>query len=193
MAFVHEIQIVSSGFPGQPGFTNLYFDTEVADDHDAQFMAVKACLNEWAHVFPTIWSGQIQSSGRILEASTGLLAVYTAAPSGAVAVSSGGGSDAFGAGVAGLVVSWGTGTINRSRLVRGKTFLVPLANNQYDPDGTLIAGAINYAQNGAQGLIDADVGFGIWSRPRSGAGGLLAPVLTRRVNDRAAFLSSRRV
>jgi hypothetical protein len=193
MAFVHEIQIVSSGFPGQPGYTNLYFETTVGADHDPQFGAVKSMLNQWAHVFPTIWSGAIAASGRVLEASTGLLAAYTTAPSSATAVSSGGGSSSFGAGVAGLVVAWGTGTINRSRLVRGKSFLVPIASDQYATDGTLVAGAINYAQNGAQGLIDADVGFGVWSRPRSGAGGLLAPVLTRRVHNQAAFLTSRRV
>lgn len=192
MAFVHEIQIQSAGFPGQPGFTNLYFATTIGADRDSQFMAVKACLNQWAHVFPTIWGGTIASSGRVMEASTGILAEYSTAPSGAVGVSSGGASDGFGAGVAGLVVSWGTGTVNRGRLVRGKSFLVPIANNQYDNDGTLVAGAINYAQNGAQGLIDAAVGFGIWSRPRSGEGGVLAPVLTRHVTDKAAFLSSRR-
>lgn len=192
MAFVHEIQIKSTGFPGAPGYTNLYFACDILDDGFNQFFAVGDFINTYKALFPAQWQGTIQASGRVLEETTGLLAKFTTCPVELTSPRGGGGSANFGSGVSGLVLAWQTATINRSRLVRGRTFMVPVANDVYDADGTLSAGRIAQATTAAQALVAANVGFGIWSRPVNQAGGKLAPVTGYRVNDRAAFLSSRR-
>ena len=192
MAFVHEIQIQSKGFPGAPGFTNLYFASTIAADHDQQFHAARAFLEGIATGFPGAWSGQIMASGRLLEETTGALGSFTVAPNQDVAAKAGGVNEGFGAGVAGAVIAWGTATINRTRLVRGRTFLVPLTKSAYATDGTLDGGIRGQLDTAAAGLLAANVGFCVWSRPRVGTGGLIAPVLTHRINPNVAFLTSRR-
>lgn len=192
MPFVHEIQIKSSNFPGAPGYTNLYFLTSIGANRDAQFTAVKGFLDSISGVFPTVWSGQIASAGRVLEATTGVLAEFSLAPTTATTPVAGQLGTGYGAGVAGAVLGWNTATVNRGRVVRGRTFLVPMSAGGYDADGTLQSGIIANLGVAAGILISANVGFSIWSRPRLRTGGILAPVLTHRVNDKAAFLSSRR-
>lgn len=193
MAFVHEIQIVSHGYPGAPGFTNLYFASDaLGTGADAQFAAVHEMLANLGGIEPTSWNGAVNPVGRLLEETTGLLGSFTTAPAGALSSVSGNTGSGFGAGVAGLVIGWATATVNRSRLVRGRTFVVPLANNMYEADGTLTTLCIGGANTAAESLISSPNGFCIWSRPRGGTGGKIAPVLSHRVNDRAAFLSSRR-
>jgi hypothetical protein len=70
---------------------------------------------------------------------------------------------------------------------------VPLEAGQYDGDGTINGGTIGTVQDAAQVLIDEEtVDFGIWSRPRAGAGGKFASATSRSVKDQAAVLRSRR-
>ena len=192
MAFIHEIQIRSSGFPGAPGFTNLYFKTTVDADRNDQFTAVKAFLGQLAGGEPSSWSGQIAPNGRVLEETTGRLALFSNAPATALPSVPGVAGANYGAGVAGLVIGWTTATVNRARLVRGRTFLVPVARDIFDADGTLTSSALGQFTQAGNDLIASNLGFCIWSRPRQGIGGVAAVVTSVRVNDKAAFLSSRR-
>lgn len=192
MAFIHEIQIVSSNFPGAPGYTNLYFATDVSSDGAAQFAAAFQFLQGISSFFPASWSGKINPSGRVLEETTGALGRFTTAPVGQRAPVPGGAGGSFGAGVAGAVIGWSSVTINRGRLVRGRTFLVPLAAAVYEENGTLRDDSLGVMTQVGVSLIDSATGFGIWSRPRLGTGGKLAVATSVRVNDQAAFLSSRR-
>lgn len=192
MAFINEIQSKQLGYPGAPGYTTLYFRSSVAGPWGPEFEAVNQFWADVQGVFPVTWSVETPAGGKVLEETTGVLGQYSVSATGAVQLTLGNASGGFGAGVAGAVITWGTGTINRGRLVRGRTFLVPLAAGQYDADGTLTAACMGKLTLAAQNLIAGAAEFGVWSRPRLGVGGLFAPVLTHRVNDRAAFLSSRR-
>lgn len=192
MAFIHEIQIKSLGFPGAPGYTNLYFLANGVGEQDAQFAAAYQFLQELRPVLPNVWSGQIEPNGRLLEETTGALGSFTVAPAASRILTNGLANEGFGSGVSGAVIAWGTGTINRGRLVRGRTFVVPMTRGAYGADGTLEVNTVNNLTAGGVALINAAVGFGVWSRPRLGLGGKFAPALTARVNDRASFLSSRR-
>lgn len=192
MAFVHEVQVQSTGFPGAPGFTNLYFETTIGADRDLQFMSVYAFLLGMSGLFPSTWTGTVQASGRVLEETSGLLAEFSDAPGASIVPVPGVAGGGFGSGVSGLCIGWQTATINRSRLVRGRTFMVPLAAGAYEADGTITAASMTAANGVSQDLVDSGSDFSIWSRPRLGTGGKIAPVTARRVNDRAVFLSSRR-
>jgi len=189
---VHRIVAVSTGFPGAPGYTAFHFALTADSESDGQFHAVKAFLNAVKPYFPGAWSTQIEASGQVLDPVTGTLVTFTAVPGIDAAPITGSASSGFGAGVAGSVIGLNTGTINWTRRVRGRIFLVPLSAGSYQVDGTLTDAWLGDSTAAGNGLMTAAVGFSVWSRPRSGAGGKLAPVTSVHVNDKAAFLSSRR-
>ena len=97
----------------------------------------------------------------------------------------------------GACVTWTTGGIvsgsKGPRRLRGRTFLVPLANACYDTQGTLTP----VAKADIEGFIDDMLqvgGLGIWHRPTSlaAADGTSSSVLSGTVRDKVAYLSSRR-
>lgn len=192
MAFVNEIQCVSTGYPGAPGYSNFYFAGDVTGPWTDDFGALYSFWVALQPLFPTGWNVRIPAEGRLLEETTGALGAFSVNSPATATDKPGTSGSGFGAGVAGAVIGWGTGTINRSRLVRGRTFMVPLSSAQYDADGTLTPTCIGILQSAANGLIASPSVFGVWSRPRLGVGGKFAPALTARVSDRASFLSSRR-
>lgn len=193
MVLVHQIQIRSNGFPGAPGFTTLHFDASLPTFDLPQYDAVKAWLDAVKGIFPVIWSAAIEPAGRVLDEVTGELSSFTGVDATNGAVVTGTGAAGFGAGVAGAVTALSTNTVNRSRKVRGRIFTVPLTSNAYDINGTLTPDVQTILTTAATVLMEAGVGFGVWSRPINGAGGLLGQVTAVRVADRAAFLSSRRI
>lgn len=192
MVLVHQIQIRTSGFPGAPGFTTLAFDASVATFDIPQYTAVKTWLETIKPLFPNLWSAQIQPGGRVVDEATGILSSFTDVDATQGAPVAGVTTDGYGAGVAGAVVGLSTNVVNRGRKVRGRIFAVPLGLMVYDQNGTLKTATITTLTDATTALRDAGVGFGVWSRPRLGLGGKFALVSGVRVNDQAAFLSSRR-
>lgn len=100
---------------------------------------------------------------------------------------------------AGAMIQWETGAVVRGRRLRGRTFLVPLASNAFQADGTLSAATMDDLGDAAE-VITRTTGaqFLVWSRPVRAAGGAITEEgLSRRINsatipDRAAILTSRR-
>lgn len=182
-----------TGLPGLPGYSNFFFDgaatpeslTGVRDDIRAAFSAIAAYLPA---------NTVVSTSGEhaILDEGTGALIDYVAS-AGSVLTVVGTGAGNYSA-PSGAVVNWNTQTVNRGRRVRGRTFLVPLVNNAYDPTGNLATPAIVAIQNFAELLIGAGAEntFGVWSRPENGAGGVFGAATSYRVPDMAAVLRSRR-
>lgn len=107
-------------------------------------------------------------------------------------VLTGGPSVQFGSGVSGACVSWYTDVRINSRKVRGRTFLVPIAAEVWQVDGSLVQENIDILQAASLALINAVVGFGIYTRAGTTTGAAFSPVVAARVSDQAAFLSSRR-
>jgi len=194
MATIVEVQFETIGFPGAPGFTTMYFEgasqeeRDAATDHVTQFMTVAKTA------FPTNWAYQIKPECRVLEDTTGaLLDIHTTSASNDDQVLGLSAGTSFGPGPSGACMSWRTATTNWSRRVRGRTFFVPLAAAMYDANGTLNGGLITALNGAAVTLIAHTEGrFGIWSRPRAGAGGKFALATTGAVKDQAAILRSRR-
>lgn len=192
MTEVALVQFRTIGFPGNPGFTTLA--GVLADGADpAPFVtAARTFMSDVSQVFPTLWSASVEPTVSIVSEGSGALVRYYTPTAAQRAPIQGILGNSFGAGVAGAVVGWTTGEVVRARRVRGRTFLVPLSNQAYESDGTLLFTVITALQDAAQIFINSASGLAIYARPRLGVGGIAAVVLSARVNDKAAYLSSRR-
>ena len=92
-----------------------------------------------------------------------------------------------------LFRSWLTTTPATSRLVVGRTFLVPMGVQAYQSDGTIVDSSRTGLQTAANVLVAATTPtMVVWRRPVGGAGGSVAPVTAARVSDKVAVLKSRR-
>lgn len=93
----------------------------------------------------------------------------------------------------GACVGWQTGGIVNGRRLRGRTFVVPLDGDSYDETGTLSASALGDV-GGFANALQAVGGLAVWHRPTTvgGSDGTSYGVISNRVRDKVAFLSSRR-
>jgi hypothetical protein len=138
------------------------------------------------------------SSGDVIHSSTGHLDSSWSATPNTDTVGTGGG---FIAAPAGFALTWLTTTIvppdassKTSHRVRGRTFIVPIATNSYDSDGTLQSGTMTRVNAAAAALVSAGTGhWNIWHRPsKGGSEGVAAPVTGYEFHDKVAILRSRR-
>lgn len=97
----------------------------------------------------------------------------------------------------GACIGWNTGGIVNGtkgpRRLRGRTFLVPLHAGCYGPDGTIGSTVLPGIQTFANAL-QASGPLAVWHRPSSATAtdGTSYGVISNRVRDHVAFLSSRR-
>lgn len=190
---IFRVQARWSGFTGSPGYSSFYFAGGGGLVSDAQQVAdrVAAGFVEIAQHLPTGVAVQVESDVEVLDSDTGVLSAYQSIdpPAPTVGTRTGSYSAASGA-----VINWNTQDVRFGRRIRGRTFLVPLSNASYDEGGTLSASALTQINDMADTIrgTDLDSEFGVWSRPRNGAGGVFATVTGHRVPDMAAVLRSRR-
>lgn len=182
-------------------FSNFYFDQNVIATPGAiaSANAVRAFFASFAGGYlPMGISVQVMPNVGLIEPETGVLTDEIAVPQPAVV---NGGANTERAAPAGAVVNWKTSTVIEGRRLRGKTFLVPLALNAYDVDGTLKPATGTALQAAAAGLIGSVLAdfrqLVVWHRPvgPKGApktGGSIATVTSSSVSDRVAILTSRR-
>jgi len=190
---VGQVKIRWAGFTGGPGYTTLNFGPGSPDPVDGAAMV--AAADDFAgDLAGLVGDGVTLTAEPEVEwfnEATGVLEDTTSVSPSPTAHT--GTSGAIGPLPSGAVISWTTGGINRGRRVRGRTFAVPLAAVAYQSDGSLSATAVSVLNAAAVSLIGAtDATFGIWSRPRDGAGGAWFPALTGSTPDMAAVLRSRR-
>lgn len=192
-----------SGFLGAPGYSNFHFTTDggfwdggllgdsaqaaadgAASDVQFAFQQVNSYLPSGVQI-------DIESEAEILNSDTGEILGFANVD---VAGVGGGGSSSSWSGASGGVINWRTNDYRFGRRIRGRTFMVPLDGDAYEGDGTLSTGGRGALQDFAEriqlGTGSAD--FGVWSRPRNGAGGVFATVTGFNVPDMAAILRSRR-
>lgn len=190
---VGQVQIRWSDFTGGPGYTTLNFVGGAPDPIDGGYMVDAA--EEFAVIVAERMGNQqhlqVGPEVRWFDPVTGDLEDITGvvpAPS-----SHAGGAGQIGPLPSGACISWNTAGINRGRVVRGRTFLVPLGVLAYEEGGSLSSVTMTNLANAAIALIGADnATFGVWSRPIDRAGGAIFPVTTHHITDQAAVLRSRR-
>lgn len=192
-----------TGFAGAPGYSNFHFTTDggfwdggllgdgaqAAADGAAD--RVRSAFNNMRGILPGDVTIEIQPEAEILNSDTGEIVGFTEVTSGIIpgTTSTGGWSGASGA-----VVNWRTNDYRFGRRIRGRTFIVPLDGSAYEGDGTLSSDGRADVRDFADEMVNGEgsAEFGVWSRPRDGAGGVFATVRSYNVPDMAAVLRSRR-
>lgn len=190
---IHRVTARWTGFIGAPGYTALHFMAGgglISDAQSSVDRARNALLNLEA-ILPTDVRIVMEPEVQEIDESTGVITDFINVEPG---VSIGGGAVGIYSAVSGGVVNWRTNDLRFGRRIRGRTFIVPLASNTYDADGTLTASALNALNAFGDDLVggDLDSEFVVWSRPRDGSGGVAATVVQHSVPDMAAVLRSRR-
>lgn len=192
-----------TGFTGAPGYSNFFFAndagfwdggiigdaTQTAVDNAAH--AVYRAFGAIGSILPADATVQVETEASVLDSDSGELigSIDVSAPESVTGSDAGGYSAASGA-----VVNWRTADYRFGRRIRGRTFLVPLAGSAYQSDGTLTSDALDSLRSFGDRIIEESdpSSFGVWSRPRSGAGGVFATVTQAQVPDMTAVLRSRR-
>lgn len=190
----------TTGYPGAPGYTNMFF-AHTDPPSDAAADAVVAVRLFWETVAASFcqgWNYQILADVAVVESSDGSIDSFIATSPGAQSTfgNAGGYSAASGA-----VVDWLTDGVVASHRVQGRSFMVPLTGAAYQADGTLNTSEVTKFTNAGNALIaGADTIFGVWARPftpkpgdsRPARLGTFHPATAARVPDKAAVLRSRR-
>lgn len=198
MAPILKVKIKWSGFAGGPGYTNLFF-RDIAgtpSQTTADNAALKAgnfCSYVRSHL-PIEAILQVQNDVEVIEETTGELAnVFTVATSPPLP---GEAPSAPYSAASGAVVTWRTAGVRNGRRVRGRTFLVPLANSAYQSDGTLSAAAITSLNTNLANFLapSGSANFGVYARPTSATAtdGIFHQATGFSVPDKVAVLRSRR-
>lgn len=188
---INQLQWVWNGWSGAPGYTSIYVQgsdpvavNDVAHAFDTFLQGVKG-------LFPPNISATGPATYRIINETNGNLVGESALLVPVPNMTGTGGAGM--AAPAGLSIEWLTSVPATSRLVKGRTYLVPISSAVYQADGTLVEVNRTDTQTKAQAFVDTAGGlFVIWRRPVDGAGGSVAEVEAARVNDRVAILRSRR-
>nr|CRY94107.1 hypothetical protein [uncultured prokaryote] len=182
-----------TGFNGAPGYTNFFF-ADAADEVTAESMitSVVAFFSDLQSALPEAVTISVDSEVALIDEASGELESYVNVTSDIPSIT-GAQPGSFSA-PSGAVINWLTNTVNRGRRVRGRTFMVPLANAVYQSDGTISTGYLTDLREAAADMITraAGVPLVVWSRPRGGVGGVAAEVVGANVPDMAAVLRSRR-
>jgi hypothetical protein len=194
---LHRVRVGWTGFPGAPGVSTFYFL-----DGSSALGGLHAFFSDLLFALPTDVNVQVENTGDAILAATGALVGSWAGT--AQTVLTGTQAGAYAAPV-GAVVDWFTGAILDSHRVRGRTFLVPLAGNTYQDDGSIFDSTRIALQGAAESFRSGQASnFVIWHRPFAGSpavgtrparpahDGDYAAVTSAVVPDKACVLRSRR-
>lgn len=189
-----------TGFNGAPGYTNFYFRDFSVSNEPTQAQADAAVARTatfWNNVksrFPTVVTISIQGDVEVVEETTGeMQGVFGVTPPPAHV---GGATSSVYSGPTGMVINWRTAGVRNGRRVRGRTFLVPVATENFATDGTIDATKLASVQSTANDLASqtGTPDLGVWARPTApgATDGQWYPVTSATVPDLAAVLRSRR-
>jgi len=196
VANIYKVQAIWTGWGGGPGYSNFYFRS--GDTLDAELVAMTGAVRSFFASFtlglPTPIAIQVSPVVQQIDPANGHMTAEFAAGTTPAVLAGAGGSN-FSSPV-GACVIWRTSVNLGTRLLKGKTFLVPLSTGAYDVDGTLLLSRVTEIRTAAATLASfttaAGVHLQVWHRPVGGVGGSAADVASSAVNDRSAILRTRR-
>jgi hypothetical protein len=159
--------------------------------------ALHAMYTALASRLPANMTWSILPEVKVFDSSSGALTSLTSEGVAQPTITGSSSDTGYPAGVGGRL-NWYTNSIVNNRVLRGATFIIPLAPSDWTPSGS-IGGPTQSALIGAgSGLISASaqggVPFCVWHRPKKGqtSGGVLGQVYTVTVGTTPASLRSRR-
>lgn len=185
--------ITWTGFQGAPGYTNLHVRnagiiTTAVDNLVTGLQTMCTDIKSQEATGVTLTASQ--EVKEFDEATGALVGLHTSTVAVPPQVGAGG---AQGPSPVGGCISFTTNGVNRGRRVRGRLFVVPVAGNRFESNGSLAADFIAALNTIATNwYVTAARECVIWSRPRSGAGGAAFDIVSHHVTDQAAVLRSRR-
>lgn len=156
--------------------------------------AIFSAYNALASSLPMGVTITVPNTGDSITDTTGDLAGVWASTGGGTVTSSTSAASAAGVGAC---IGWQTGGIvsgtRGPRKLRGRTFIVPLQVGAYDTNGTLTSTGLTVIGTLANALQAAGP-LAVWHRPTSATAsdGTSYGVISNRVRDKVAYLSSRR-
>lgn len=203
MAPILRVKALWTGFNGAPGYSVFHFrDFTTGEDGfpaDSEALAAAQKVTTFFDTFkgyiPRVASIRVESELELIEETTGQMIdiVSITAPA---AVSGGALSATTYSAASGAVVNWRTQGVRNGRRVRGRTFIVPLAGDAYENNGTLASAALTQLRTAADALIAPGTSpdLGVWARPTSAGAsdGNWFVANSAFVPDMAAVLRSRR-
>lgn len=200
MSRMMRIKVRWSGYQGGPGYNVLHFakfgdDTFTATEATNCAVKARAFYDAIKAYLPNAVKIDVMPDVDIITDSDGKLYDTLTATPGATVTGTAGAGAQFAA-AAGMVVNWRTTQVRNGRRIRGKSFIVPLANTGFAVDGTLDTGLVTAANTAATTLRTAgtDPALVVFARP-SGPGatdGSNAIVTAHNIPDMSAVLRSRR-
>jgi len=180
-----------TGFRGEPGFTNFYFMAVDSDSRDSAAAKIRTFFDAIKGVLPTNVIVTPNAEVNHYNEATGTLTDVLPIDDIPTPVVGSGGSSYSAA--SGAVINWLTTGVVGNRLLRGRTFIVPLVNGAYDTNGDLSPTTLATLRNAANafhtGIVDKPY---VWSRATSVRAGVAHPITSSRVPDLGAILRSRR-
>jgi hypothetical protein len=203
MTVMYKATMTWNGFPGAPGYTNLYATT--TDPLLTGAQAFYDGINTWRLTIKTLCTSLVTLSilptiETINDEDGTLEDVLTVPSPVADVVGTNSGSTT---GATGLVVDWLTTGAVFGRRRQGRTFLVPMAAAALDPDGSP-SSAVLTSHRSAAATYAAGGAFHpcVWVRPKYVKpattpptlvhAGQAVPITGSRIPDLAAVLRSRR-
>lgn len=194
MANLWRVVATWSGGKVGTGYTNMFFTAGVGtavQASDAARAFMNSAYSSSGSTLPVGITISYPAAVDEIDATNGHLVSTTPVTQPAIIT----GSDAgVYAAVAGACVTWLTAGVVGGRRVRGRTFLVPMGAAGLQNDGTLSALATSSIPSAAATLISSAPEFAVWRRPSApgATDGDSFPVVAGRLQDKTAFLSSRR-
>lgn len=186
-------RVLWTGFPGAPGYTNLFSRVASIGTHDPTIAMgdVATLFSALASRIPNSVTLAIEPEVAYIEDSDGEAQGFDSVGT-PPTITQPTGSGIYSA-PTGASIEWTTGAVKNGRRVTGRTYLVPLVGSAFEADGTLAAAARTQLQSAASVYaITGDATNVVWSRPVNGAGGSSYPVSGANVADKAAVLRTRR-
>lgn len=155
----------------------------------AQRAALGAFWADWAEYLASPYTSTVDVEGREVNPATGLTTDFWTEGT-PYAAAGGAGSNPV-ADATQVLIRWRTPDVVAGRRVQGRTFVPGLASTGL-AGGGINAGAVAAFNAIAQGLVDADVGLGVWSRPTDARAGTFNEVTSGSVWNELAVQRGRR-
>jgi hypothetical protein len=213
MTEILRVKLGWSGFTGGPGYSVFHFrewqDGTPATAHtvemaQAAYGRVRNFAVNIGNLVPPTVTLRVEPEVEVIEDTNGQLEDVFSVTAGTAVTGSGANTTGYSA-ASGAVINWKTAIVRKRRRIRGRTFIVPLAQGCYEQNGTLNASALSGLQTAANTLAAVTANepeLGVYARPTrtkntdgtwtESPDGQWAQVRSALVPDMAAILRSRR-
>jgi hypothetical protein len=192
MATLYRNRAIWSGISGTPGYSTFY-STGAANP-----AALRTFFAAIQNLIPSPCAIQVLGQGETIDDSNDQITGTwsTAAPTSVAC------AGAAYAAPCGALVTWISSTVRRRKILKGRTFIVPLVSTSYTTSGNIVAASVTTLQNAATALVTAYAGtMVVYGRqilnystkpPTLVAAGVSAPVTGALVQSRVVTLRTRR-